>query len=228
MRFCACKISCNCLLEEWMWMDLHKWRSLSPLADQCKPFADSCTAICFSRFKADLWYFLAVSFYLWLSVWDWERCRRRAEGPSGADIRLLQNFGLVPLGYYVMKQLFGAWCWSQSHGGVPSPLPTAIKPDLWVMYQCFSHGAVCVWQALETLGCRSFHLVLYCCKHRGFGWLNIDSGGVSPGATSLEQMFVLLGFRPALACGGSLLLHRAKPSVLSADVKPWVSLCWET
>lgn len=35
MRFCACKISCNCLLEEWMWMDLHKRRSLSALAEQC-------------------------------------------------------------------------------------------------------------------------------------------------------------------------------------------------
>lgn len=67
-RFCACKISCNCLLEEWMWMDLHKWRSLSPLAEQCKPFADSCTVICFSRLKADLRPFLAVSLYLWLSV----------------------------------------------------------------------------------------------------------------------------------------------------------------
>lgn len=37
MRFCACKISCNCLLEEWVWMDLHKWRSLSALAEQAKP-----------------------------------------------------------------------------------------------------------------------------------------------------------------------------------------------
>lgn len=84
-----------------------------------------------------------------------------------------------------------------------------------------------MWQTLEMLGSGNLHMVLYFCKHWGFGWFSIYSGGVtlSTGATSLEQMFVLLAFRPALACDGSLLLHQDKPSVLSGDVKPLVSFC---
>lgn len=115
-------------------------------------------------------------------MWGWERCRWRAEGSGGAYTRLLQNFGLVPLGYYVMKQLFGAWCLvlvTVPPAGVAPPLPAAVKRDLWVIYQRFSRGTVCTWQALEMLGSGHFHSVLYCCKAWGFGWLNIYSGGVT-------------------------------------------------
>lgn len=133
--------------------------------------------MCFSRLKADLRRFLAVSLYLRLSVWG----RWRAEGLSGADIGLLQNFGLVgPLGYSVMKQLFGAWylCWSQSLMVgllLLSTVPLNMTSGLFISASPVAQA--CTWQTLEMLGSRSFHLVLYYCKHWGFGWLNIYSGG---------------------------------------------------
>lgn len=52
----------------------------------------------------------------------------------------------MPLGYYVMKQLFGAWYLvlvTVPPAGVAPPLPAAVKRDLWVIYQRFSHGTVC-------------------------------------------------------------------------------------
>lgn len=103
----------------------------------CKPFADGCAMMYFSRLKADVRHFLAVSLCLRLSEWGWERCRWRAEGPSGADIRRWQNFGLVPLGYYGWSSSLvpGAWCWSQPLMVgllLLSPLPLNVTSGLFV------------------------------------------------------------------------------------------------
>lgn len=59
----------------------------------------------------------------------WSRYQAMAEFWAGAPCLLW------------VKQLFGAWCVvlvTASHGGAAPPLPTAIKRDLRVIYQCFS------------------------------------------------------------------------------------------
>lgn len=73
----------------------------------------------------------------------------------------------------------GAWCWSQSLVVelLLSPVPLNVTSGLFIST---SPVAECArdkpWRCWAS---GSFHLVLYYCKHWGFGWLNIYSGGVT-------------------------------------------------